>query len=295
MTEVLFFISILFQSQAGTLVRFAAAESLAICFWRLLLAALLLLPLIFGKHKLRPLHQLSNYDWFQFALAGAFLFAHFYFFFLSIQQTTVANATILFSLNPVTTAIGAYWFFGERVTLHLALACVLGTCGVLVLFGDGLTLHPNDFRGDVWGVLAPLCFSGYVLTGKHVRQKVANSVFAVASYLQCVLYSAIAMMIFKIPFTGYSRQTWGIFALLAIFPTVFGHAIFSYCLNSMNVNFMSCMTLTEPALAGAAAYWLFGEPLSGLAALGFALTGAAVVVLYWDWLAKFILGRKDVS
>lgn len=296
MIGALFLFCIVVLSQAGTLIRFAHAPSLAICFWRLLIAGLALLPLALRQSNRRALASFSRHDLFQLVLSGLFLFTHFYFFFRSVQETTIANSTILFSLNPVTTAIGAYVFFRERVTLHLALSCLLGFAGVAILFSENLTTHLSTvgggFWGDLWGILSAVCFTGYILTGKHIRRKLANSAFAAAIYLQTAIYAGLAMAVLGVPFTGYSDMTWFSFVLLAILPTLLGHALFTYCLNFLNVNFMSCMTLIEPILAAAVAIWLFQEPLTALAAIGFLVTCAAVVALYWESLLNMIRRRQ---
>jgi drug/metabolite transporter (DMT)-like permease len=286
----LFFFSILVLSQAATLIRFTEAPSLAICFWRLLISGILFLPLALRKKNFAAFRSLTPVDWAQVFLSGAFLFAHFYLFFRSVQETTIANSTVLFALNPVTTALGAYWLFAERVTLHLALACAFGMGGVGMLFSESLTGRAGDFHGDIWALVSAVCFSGYVLTGKSVRRKLSNSAFACCVYLQTAIYASVAMVLAGVRFTGYSTQTWWMFLALAIFPTLLGHAIFTYCLNYLNVNFMSCMTLVEPVFAAGVAIWLFNEPLTVLATFGFLLTCLSVVALYWDTLLA--LGRR---
>lgn len=294
MIQILFLFSIVVLSQAGTLVRFAQADSLAICFWRLLIAAALLAPLAFRERT--SLRALGRRDWLNLALTGFFLFAHFYFFFRAVQETTVAVATMLLSIGPVTTAIGAFWFFGERLSLHLLLACALGIGGIAALFGENLLAldpaHRLALQGDQWGVLSAVFFSGYILTGKHLRTRLPNITFAWAIYLQTALYAMVAMWFCGVPFTGYSGQTWLAFLATAVFPTLMGHAIFTYCLNHLNVNFMSCMTLIEPLLAAVAARYLFGEKLTAFAGLGFVLTSAAVLALYWEPLLSFLRGRR---
>jgi len=293
MINLMFLFCIVVLSQAGTLIRFADADSLAICFWRLLIAAGLMLPLAF--HNRRALLSLGRRDWLSLGLTGLFLFAHFYFFFRAVQETTVAVATMLLSLSPVITAIGAYIFFHERISLHLALACALGIGGIAALFGENLlhldAAHQLALRGDFWGVLSAAFMSGYILVGKHIRTRLANSVFACAIYFQTAIYAMVAMWIWKVPFTGYSHQTWLAFVALAILPTLMGHAIFTYCLNHLNVNFMSCMTLVEPLLAALAAQYLFAEKVTPFAGLGFFLTSASVVALYWEPLSKYVKYR----
>lgn len=293
MIGFLFFFSIVVLSQASTLIRFAEASSLAICFWRLLMATLLLFPFVFRGDRLRHVRTLDRKDTAHFLLSGLFLFTHFYFFFRAVQETTVANSTVLLSLSPVTTAIGAYFLFQDRFNKHLIFSCLLGFSGVAILFSGNLTASPShspsSLSGDAWALLSALCFSGYILTGKHVRQKLSNIVYTTGVYAQTALYAAILMVLRDIPFTGYSTQTWWAFLALAVLPTLMGHAIFTYCLNFLDVNFMSCAKLIEPILAAVAAQILFNEPFTDRAIYGFLLTCAAVLALYYPLLRRWLL------
>lgn len=297
MIGFLFITAIVILSQAGTLIRFAEADSLAICFWRLLFASVVLTPLSFARRSSRdPLFRLSNSDFGYLLLTGVFLFLHFYFFFRSVQETTVANAAILFNLNPVTTAIGAYLIFKERISIHLTLACALGFAGVGFLFFESTlsSMHTpiSGTNGQLWGVCSAFCFSGYILAGKHLRSRLPNLIFAWAIYLETALLAALSMMTLGIPFMGYSETTWWAFVALAILPTLLGHAIFTYCLNFMDVNFMSCMTLVEPVLAALAAHYLFKENLSAHSSAAFFLTSLSVVALYWEPILSFYKQSK---
>jgi drug/metabolite transporter (DMT)-like permease len=287
MIGFLFFLSLLVLSQSPILLRFTEASSLAICFWRLLIAAGLILPFVFRDRHAAKNARLDRGDYGRLALSGLFLFVHFYSFFKAVQETSIANSTILFSLNPVTTAVGAYFMFRERVTTHLVLSCALGFAGIAVLFGGSIAASSGGFQGDIWAILSAVSFSGYLLTGKHVRLKLPNSFFAAAVYFQTAVYSAIVMAALGVPFFGYSTTTWWMFLALAVLPTLMGHAIFSYCLNFLNVNFMSCATLVEPVMAAIVAAYLFKEPLTDLAAVGFLLTCFSVFALYWPSLRSW--------
>ncbi|MEK7356070.1 MAG: DMT family transporter, partial [Bdellovibrionota bacterium] len=232
------------------------------------------------------LRTLSKSEFWQLGASGLFLFVHFYFFFRAVKETSVANATLLFSLNPVTTVAGAWLMFRERLTPHLAIACALGFLGVAVLLGekwlDASLPAPNtSFYGNIWSLLSAACCSGYLLTGKRLRLKLSNATYASSIYLQTAVYAAVIMIFVGESFVSYTPTTWWMFVALAVFPTLLGHAVFTYCLNFLNVNFMSCMTLVEPLFAAIAAYYLFSEPLSRFAAVGFLLTCASVLALYW--------------
>ncbi len=270
------------------MIRFAEAHALAICFWRLLVASLLLLPIVVFRKQHHQYQTLNTNERVQILMSGAMLFVHFFFFFRSVQETTIANASILFSLNPVFTALGALILFRENIAPHLIAALVLGITGVGVLMSEGWwTPSASSWRGDLYGALSAATFSAYILTGKRVRQKLGNLPYALSIYLQSSLLALGACLALQVPLTGFSTTTWWAFVVLAIFPTLLGHAIFTYCLNYLNVTFMSCMTLVEPLMAAVVAYYLFHEPFTTWAGVAFILTCVSVGALYWPTLKAF--------
>ena len=48
-------------------------------------------------------------------MAGAALATHFFAWIAAVQLSTVANAAVFFSVNPVIIALAGYFIFGERV------------------------------------------------------------------------------------------------------------------------------------------------------------------------------------
>ena len=69
--------------------------------------------------------------------------------------------------------------------------------------------------------------------------------------------------------------------LLAVFSTLLGHSIFSWCLKYFSPSFVSASKLCEPVAAAAMAAVLFGEGISGMQ-----LTGGAMIlggVLYYSF------------
>lgn len=241
----------------------------------------------FLKSGPKELRQLDRWGWLQTALSGFFIFIHFYFFFRSVQETTVANSTILFCTNPLFTALGALLFFREKISTHLITAALLGGAGVVILLGGDAFYSKHLWQGDLWGLACAATFSAYILSGKFLRLRISNLTYAFSIYLQTVLWSAALMWQESIPFFNYSQSTWIAFFALAIFPTLLGHAIFTYCLRFLNVNFMSCATLIQPVFATASAAWFFNEQLSSSAAAGFLLTAVAVIILYFPYLKNW--------
>jgi drug/metabolite transporter (DMT)-like permease len=134
MPYVLLSMALVILSQAGIMVRLAAADALAICFWRLFIASLVLLPIVwFRDGGIRQLQRLNSQTRARLVFSGISLFLHFYFFFRAVQLTTIGAATLVFCLNPLSTAIGARLFFGERLSRTTGAALLLGLASVAIL------------------------------------------------------------------------------------------------------------------------------------------------------------------
>ncbi|MNV65562.1 EamA-like transporter family protein [compost metagenome] len=67
-----------------------------------------------------------------------------------------------------------------------------------------------------------------------------------------------------ISFFDYPPREWGIFVLLAVVPTVFGHILFNWLLQYTSATTVSMSILGEPVGASILAFILLGERLTGL-------------------------------
>ena len=62
--------------------------------------------------------------------------------------------------------------------------------------------------------------------------------------------------------TGYSGREWGIFALLAVVPTVFGHLLFNWLMKYATASTVSMSVLGEPVGASLLAFLLLNESMN---------------------------------
>jgi len=280
MPVVLLIIAILVLSQSANFIRFAHADASAIGFWRLLMACMILLPIVFYKKQFSELQKTSTKQKVQIFFCAFFLFVHFYFWFLSVQKTTVANSMILFTTNPLFTAIGAWFFFHEKLQKRHAISLVLCFSGIFWMVRESLEINPKNFQGDILGFLCAIAFSAYVLSGKSLRNSLSNLPFVLSIYAVCGFFFFVAMLVTHAPFLGYDAQTWASFAALTIGSTLLGHALFTHCLKYLNINFMSCSTLVEPVISALTASYLFGEAIRSAAVTGFVFVTLGILTLY---------------
>lgn len=270
-------LGLLAASQSGNIIRLGDAHPVAIAFWRLLLASLVLLPLAWPR--LRQLARLSVRERWLLAASGAALALHFFAWIAAVQLTTVARAAIVFAANPILTAVAAHLIFGEGFSKRLGLSIGLGLAGVVVVGLQHLDPAQGSLAGDALALACSVLFTVYFLLGKRLRRSLDNRVYVTALYALAALFSLICLLALGEPLTDYDSRTWLCFGLMALVPTLIGHTSFNHALNFIPAGRISVATLSEPALAGLVAFFAWNEPVGVLALSGYGLIAASVVVL----------------
>ena len=166
-------IGLLAASQSANIIRLGQASAVAIATWRLGLAAILLFPL--ALPALNSLKKLDRLNVVLLILSGMTLAFHFFAWIAAVQHTTVVNASVFFSINPVITGAAAYYFFGERPSARLFISIGLGLAGVVVLGWDDFHLRSENLLGDGLAVLCSFLFTAYLLLGKRLREALPSS------------------------------------------------------------------------------------------------------------------------
>jgi drug/metabolite transporter (DMT)-like permease len=281
-------LSLVVLSQSAVFVRLADAHAVAIGFWRMALALPVLLLMLFWAGRASELRGLERRQWVNLFFCGFLLFAHFYTWFLSVQRTSMAHAMILFCANPLFTAIGAWVFYREKISMRHGVAMLLCFAGIYSLLSDKAGVH--TLEGDILGIACSVLFSAYVLVSMGLRRRMANLPFAFAAYGVCTLCFAGMMVLLGLPFFGYSLVTWGAFSGLAFGSTLLGHSLFTHCLQFFHVNTLSISTLLEPALTAVSGYYFFDEPVTRAGMLGFLFVGAGILSLYLPFLRSRVEG-----
>ena len=122
--------------------------------------------------------------------------------------------------------------------------------------------------------LAAAVFSTcYTLIGTRERSRISTMVYTY------VLYWGSFLALLALDFGtgtrlfGYEPVNWVMSFLLAVFCTLLGHSVFSWCLKYLTPTYVSTVKLAGPVFASVIAVFLFGE-IPGL----IQLLGAVVVL-----------------
>jgi drug/metabolite transporter (DMT)-like permease len=267
-------------SLSSIFVKYSAAPSAVTAAWRLLWTVILLTPAVIGKASVRrEMQGVSPKMAALSCLSGVFLAAHFALWFESLQHTTVASSTTIVCTEVIWVALGYWLFLKGKISLKAAAAIAVTLLGsVIIAWSDsGSDAH---LAGDLLALAAAVTVAVYTLLGRIVREKLSTTVYTYLVYAACAAVLVLTCLVQEQKLLGYGLSPVLVGLLLAVFSTLLGHSIFSWCLKYFSPAFVSASKLCEPVVAAILAAILFGE-LPGMLML---LGGALILggVLYYS-------------
>ena len=252
-------IGILGISVSSILVRYSDAPSAVTAVWRLLWTVIFMTPAILSSPSARteiknlPLKTLSLC-----IFSGLALAVHFVLWFESLAHTSVASSTAIVCTEVIWVALGFRFFLKGRISGIAAADIAVTVLGSLMIAwadsGAGGRLY-----GDILALIAAIAVAVYTLLGRQVQKTTSTGVYTYVLYLSCT-----AALLFTCLVQGHRLMAWGlrtplVGACLALFSTILGHSVFSWCLKYFSPAFVSASKLCEPVAAAVLAGILFGE------------------------------------
>lgn len=256
-------------SLSSIFVKYSAAPSSVTAAWRLLWTVVLLSPVVWGRGVVRgELLHVSGKTAVLSSLSGVFLAVHFVLWFESLQHTSVASSTTIVCTEVIWVSLGYCLFLKGKLSGKAVATIAVTLIGsVLIAFADS-GAGGSHLYGDILSLLAAVAVAAYVLLGRVVREQASTTVYTYIVYSACTAVLLIFCMIQKQSLFGYGASAVVVGLLLAIFSTILGHSIFSWCLKYFSPSFVSASKLCEPVVAAILAGFLFGEIPTGLQLLG---------------------------
>ncbi|WP_214625910.1 DMT family transporter [Paenibacillus agaridevorans] len=281
--ELLYVAGIVAISFSSIFIKWSQADVAVIAMYRLYLTNLLLLP--FAWKYRRELFALTRKQWLMLGASGLMLGLHFLLWMASLRLTTVASSTVILTLEPVLVMLGSYWIYKTKANSAMLAGMGIAIIGSVMIGAGDFSLSGDALAGDILSFFGTVAVAAHMLIGKGLR----DSVGAFPYNFWVFLFAATALAVYNVavgnPFTGYSGQEWGLFLLLAIVPTLFGHYLFNWLLKYMNATAVSMSVLGEPVISSLLAWVLLKEALTGYQLV------AGVFILSGVWL--FIRRGQD--
>lgn len=170
-------------STSAIFVRLANAPPAVTAFFRLLFAALLLLPFLLGSRQgRRQLRSLSRRQWALAVSSGLVLAAHYVLWFESLGYTSVASSTVLVTLQPLFSLAIGRCFLKERFHRLAVGGCLVAVLGSFVIGWGDFQISSRALWGDLLAFFAAGIISVYFFIGQDVRKSLSAVPYSVLSY-----------------------------------------------------------------------------------------------------------------
>ena len=269
-------------SVSAIFVRYSVAPSAVTAAWRLLWTVILMTPVVLGKGEVR--REMAHLDKKSACLSvcsGVFLAAHFILWFDSLGMTSVASATTLVCTEVIWVSLGYCLFWKGRIGFKAAATIAFTFLGsTLIALGDS-GAGEGHLKGDVLAVLAAMASAVYMLFGRSAQKKLSTTAYTYVVYSACAVVLVVLCRVQKVGLLAFGLNPVIVGLALAVFSTILGHTIFSWCLKYFSPAFVSASKLMEPVGAGILAVILFGE-IPGI----LALVGSLMILLGVWYYAK---------
>lgn len=257
--------AVVFWSIGNLIVKGSDLTGPQIAFWRYLIAAAI--------YCVAHLLFVGPLRWSDFKLAaptGLVIAAEIVAFFIAINNTTVANVSIIGNLTPLLLLGVAATRFSERVPARIVVATVVAIGGVAaVVFGAAGERSLNP-KGDGLAVVALFLFAAYFTLAKEARQKMGAFTLQAHSLIVGLPLIGAALFIetggLPVPI---SVQWWSVLGLVALPGT--GHLLINWAHAHVSLTLASLLTLGVPVLSVIGAYFLFDEGLVFIQVAGMAV------------------------
>jgi len=211
---------------------------------------------------------------------GAYLGGCFY----GVKQGMPAGITALIcSLQPVLVSIFSSIFFREQLTLRKWLGLALGLSGLILVIAPKLS-GANGHELPTVGVIAIFVALLGGTSGTLLQKKFGSGVEVLSGTSWQYVATGILMGSFALIFEGGESITWNasfIFSLtwLIVALSIGAILILYFLLARSSASSVSSLYYLVPAVTAVEAYFLFGEKISLVTAVGTIVTIAGVALV----------------
>jgi drug/metabolite transporter (DMT)-like permease len=266
--------SVAIQAFGPVFVRKSGWNGVVFAFQRLWMAALLYLAVSALRGARPTLHTLRVSApgglWFAFNVCT---------FFIAVNNTTIANASVIGALQPIALMLVSYRLFGERVrTADLGLTLVAIAGVALVVFSHGTTSGSGRL-GDLSAFASMLGYAAYYVASKQARTSLTTLEYQTSLTIVAVVAVGVAVLVSRQDLSAPAPSAWFWAAMMVALPGT-GHLLTNFAHAHVRISVLGAITLLSPVGAVIVAWIVFGESLSGwqIAGMGVVLASLALLV-----------------
>ncbi|MEL6890561.1 MAG: DMT family transporter [Actinomycetota bacterium] len=220
------------------------------------------------------LHMLRGSAW-----GGLALGLDIVLFFSAVKETSIVNATVIGSLQPILVGIIAWRFFGERIRPVDAAWSAVALAGAFLVVRSGANDDITSWQGDLLARGAMFAWSGYFIASRRAKGVVTPQEFtAGTSFWTAVICLPVGLAVgqdMSLP----SAENWAWLLVMIASSGVIGHTLMNWSLQRIPLWVGSTFTLFIPVGSAVLAWIFLGEAVSWIQALAMAAVIGALAMI----------------
>ncbi|HEY7809454.1 MAG TPA: DMT family transporter [Allosphingosinicella sp.] len=256
------------------MVRLADVGAVASAFWRLALAAPVLLILArsgFSRGAGATLGLVALV-----AGGGLFFAADLAAWHYSIGLTKLANATLFGNMSSFILVLYGFVIARRSPGRVQGAAVALAVAGAVLLLGSSYELSPKNLRGDLLALLAGLFYAFYLVSIDRGRRSMGSmAVLAVATTAGALPLLLLALAFGEQVMPG----DWTPLILLSLGSQLIGQGLLVYSVGHLSPVVVGLGLLTQPLVTAAIGWLAYGERLGPADLLGGLCIAVALVLI----------------
>ena len=270
---------VLLVSVGAILVRLAAAPPLAVSFYRMAIASLLLSPFAWADAR-RSVPTLGSRPRLLLVASGVALALHFATWIASLSHTSVAASVLLVNTAPLFAIALSLVFLRERPPLAVQVAIPLAMVGAAVIALGDRGSSPASLFGNLLAVAGAVTLATYQVIGRGLRATLPLNAYMLLVWGTATLTLAGLMAAFGTRFVPFpSEDVAGLRGARRRARRSEATASTNRALRSLPAPTVGLFLLGEPVIASLLAILLFDETPSSSTLVGGAIVLAALALV----------------
>ena len=192
-----------------------------------------------------------------------------------------AGALTAITAIPAIGGLAGWLLLKEPIGARLALGAAVSLLGTAIVTFNDWGQGGHALSGDLLALAGAATVSGYLLIGRRQRQRLGLIPYIAVVYTTAALVLLLLALASGHPFTGYGRETYFLFVLLALGPQLLGHSSFNYALKRVSPAIVALALLAEPIGSSVLAYVILREVPAPALFAGAAVILSGIVVAAW--------------
>ncbi len=249
-------------SLSSTLAKRAHTPGVLIAFWRLAIVSV-----VWNVYVRATGRRVTWHDVRQAAVPGVCFGLNLAVFFAGATNNSVANAALIGSLSPFLIVPLAAQLFKEHVRPRALAFALVAFGGLALVLFNAPPAGDATARGNVFGFLAMLLWTAYVISARHFRRDMDVAVF-MATISPIAVVAVLPLAIVNGDVLDVSRTGWTYVIILTFLTGVAAHGMMVFAQKSIAIGTIGITQVIQPPLAFVWSFVLLDERLNGWQVVG---------------------------